>query len=269
MKIINNILVQKDPDTIELRAYLGQVIGFIDKRDFIQLSFIIENYILNEFNIETDIFDFILNDLEIEQIKKILTKFDLLPEKIYFFTTDKDCYTEFYFDNIVVDSLNNLTIGKNSNDDDLNDNHSNHNILNDDDFMEDNRFTPSDIPNIYNKIHQLSPENDLIVMEKIPGFCYEIYDTKGNNLSNQFIEVIDSFKSSESLYLDSYRFASVNLGENNKILIKLGGRIENWLLFERYNGEIKLIEFSNTNTYSLPKDFKYLDSTEVIQNYIR
>jgi len=106
-------------------------------------------------------------------------------------------------------------------------------------------------------------------MEKIPGFCYEIYDTKGNNLSNQFIEVINSFKSSESLYLDSYRFASVNLGENNKILIEPGGRIENWLLFERYNGEIKLIEFSNTNTYSLPKDFKYLDSTEIIQNYIR
>ncbi len=265
MKILNNILIQKTPDIIELRAYLAQFIGRTDKRDFIQLSFDIENYIDNNLTFETDIFDFVLNDIELEKINEVLKEFDILPEKIYFFITDRDSYTELYFENFSLNTLNidNLSIsGKNDTnlyDDDLYD---------DDDFM-DYRFTPTDIPNLYNKIHQLSLENGLIVMEMIPGHCYEIYDNEGNNISNLFIDVIDSLNSSESFNFESHRFASVNLGENNTILIELGGRIENWVLFEKHNGEIKVIEFSNINPYSLPKEFKYLDSSEAIQKYIK
>jgi hypothetical protein len=266
MKIINNILVQKSPDTIELRAYLGQIIRFTDKRDFITLSFEIENYILNEFNFETNIFDFILNDLEIEQIKKILTKFDLFTEKIYFFTTDKDCYTEFYFENIVVDGLNknNPTTGKNSNDDDSNDDDSNHNILNEEDFME-NRFGITDIPNLYSKIHDLSlGENGLMIMEMIPNNCYEIYDFNGVNISNLFLEIIE-----ESFDVECLRISSAFLGENNTILIFLGGRVPSWFVFEKYKDEITLVEFSNNNEENLLQDFKFQDSSELIENYLK
>ena len=125
---------------------------------------------------------------------------------------------------------------------------------------------PTDIPNLYNKIHQLSLENDLIVMEMISGHCYEIYDTKGNNISRFFIE---NLPSSESFHLESHRFASVNLGNNNTILIEFGGRIENWVLFEKHNKEIRVIEISNINAHSLPKHFKFLDSSEAIHEYIK
>ena len=264
MKILNNLLIQKTPDIIELRAYLAQFIGYNDKRDFIQLSFDIENYINKNLTSEIDIFDFILNDIELEKINEVLKEFDILPEKIYFFITDRDSYTELYFENF---SLNILNLDKLSNSGNNEDDFCESDFC-EEDFM-DNRFVPTDIPNLYNKIHQISLENDLIVMEKIPSHCYEIYDTDGNNISYLFMDIIDYLNSSESFYFESHRFSSVNLGENNTILIELGGRIENWVLFEKHNGEIKAKEFSNINPYSLPKDFKYLDSSEVIQKYIK
>ena len=259
MKLFNNILIEKTPDIIEFRAYLAQFIGWNDKRDFIQLSNDIENHINNEVTFDSDMFDFILNDIEFVIIKEVLKKFKILPGKIYFFITDRNDYTELFFENFSPNTLNTEKLSTSRNNDNID------NDLEDDDFM-DYRFMPTDIPNLYNKIHQLSHENDLIVMEMIPGNCYEIYDTKGNNISRLFIE---NLPSSESFHLESYRFASVNLGNNNTILIEFGGRIENWVLFEKHNKEIKVIEFSNINSHSLPKHFKFLDSSEAIHEYIK
>ncbi|MDC1375370.1 hypothetical protein N8294_09355 [Polaribacter sp.] len=83
MKLFNNILIEKTPDIIEFRAYLAQFIGWNDKRDFIQLSNDIENHINNEVTFDSDMFDFILNDIEFVKIKEVLKKFKILPGKIY------------------------------------------------------------------------------------------------------------------------------------------------------------------------------------------
>jgi hypothetical protein len=228
MRLIKNFLVEKKPDSIELRAYLTQFIGFIDKRDFIPLSIEIQEYIETTYELESDIFDFIFNQCDDQVISSVLEKFNIFPEKVYFFLMDRNTYTTFYFDNL---SLNNSDILQFNELEDMNE------PIEDESYEEDYdsqmTFHPSDFPKLYSKVSGLLVGmREILIMELIPDECYEIYDENGSNVTDQLWQLYVEIENSTShKNLECRRFNSVRIGANNELLITTGGRYDNWLYF--------------------------------------
>lgn len=230
MKTIRQFLVEKKPDNLELRAYLAQFVGFTDKRNFIPLSVEISDYIETTYEIESDIFDFIFNLCDDQDLLSILEKFSIIPEKVYFFLKDRNTYTTFYFDKLSLNISDTLQFheleGMNE-------------PIVDESFEEDYdsqmTFLPSDFPKLYGKVSGLLVGmREIFIMELIPNEWYEIYDENGSNITDhlwQLYAKLVNENSNGEKHLECSRFNSVLIGANNELLITTGGRYDNWLNF--------------------------------------
>ena len=89
------------PSELELRGQLYQFCSYDDKRSFVQESYEVANYIESE---GIDLYN--LSELPIDEIKKILKLFKILPKKLYFHESDKfSKYKLTNFDKIIEQSL--------------------------------------------------------------------------------------------------------------------------------------------------------------------
>ena len=89
------------PSEMEIRGYLYQFCNYTGKRAFVQESYEVVNYIESK---GLEIYN--LSELPIDEIKKILTLFKILPKKLYFHESDKfSKYKLTNFDKIIEQSL--------------------------------------------------------------------------------------------------------------------------------------------------------------------
>ena len=72
------------PSELELRGYLYQLCSYIDKRSFVQESYEVANYIESE---GIDLYN--LSEVPIDEITRILKRFEILPKALYIHDSDK------------------------------------------------------------------------------------------------------------------------------------------------------------------------------------
>jgi uncharacterized protein (TIGR02145 family) len=90
---LNKYKIQKiTPGELELKGYLYQLLGFIDKRSFLELAAIISDYMETEgmYDSNGDYYLAFWNvyKLNYEQVKSILLHFNIMPEYLYYFSND-------------------------------------------------------------------------------------------------------------------------------------------------------------------------------------
>ena len=238
MRIINGFLVEKAPDALELRAFLCQFIGITDKRNFISISLEIQEHIDSKYSYDNDIFEFILNKCPEQDITAILEQFEILPKILYYFLTDKDSYTNYFFDNRPTDVPNTIKDNEIECDD-----------LDEQEYYEGNNdeiepLHPIDFPRLYGKVAaKTSGFCELIIMELIPNEWYEIYNGNGVNITYLFWELYEMKSLDSEKHLECNRFNDVKIGADNSLLLSTGGRFNNWLLYKLSPDGIVLLKW--------------------------
>jgi len=89
MKISEYRFIKVKPKELEYKAYLYQLLTFIDKRSFLDLAYEISDYIYEIGISDSHNAFWYVSEISFDQIKSILLKFDILPDYLYYSLNDE------------------------------------------------------------------------------------------------------------------------------------------------------------------------------------
>lgn len=127
-------------------------------------------------------------------------------------------------------------------------------------YFKSDKKVSGHLPTIFRDITAVSLlDTGIIVMEEIKDANYYIYNVNGEDITEQFL-----YPAQERELIECSRIVSVKIGEANKILIKTGGRYENWFLYQYDTNNLNLLDFSiqlDVGFRSAPEDFLERDTS--------
>ena len=222
------------PSELELRGYLYQFCGYTDKREFVEKSYEVVNYIESEGN---DLYN--LSEVPIDEIRGILKQFDILPNALYIHDSDKYAnYDSTDFSKIIAHSL----IEKNKSVIfDLDDIEEYPEGLTVDEIekrkekrriREEKNDLINFLPTFYESLQEINMhEGKILIAYSVDGNIIDIFNETGNKLS------IDEYEKEDEIDIDreSNSFISCKISHDKKsILLHFLDRISCWAIFE-YN----------------------------------
>ena len=221
------------PSELELRGYLSQYCGFIDKRSFLEESAEIVDYI------ESIGFEYYeISKIPFEIVKSIMSKFNILPDCLYFSIIDQFAKYDspdfgITIENAIKDKYKGMFL-------DL-------------DFTIPALPSPEEkdnlieyLPKFYNALQEVELVNGkFLIAYYLGNQLLDIYNKNGIPL---LLDGVDSWR--ESDYFTSCKIAL----DKKSILINFLGRIDSWAIFE-YDNHTFIYknsvdgEFKNKNWY--------------------
>ena len=225
------------PSELELRGYLSQYCGFIDKRSFTEESAEINDYI------ESIGFEYYeISKMPFEIVKSIMSKFNILPDCLYFSIIDQFAkYDSPDFGIIINDYKNRYKI-----EDSL--------LYIESDFLEESSLIDY-LPKFYNTLKEVELANGkFLIAYSVGNQLLDIFNENGNPL---LLDGVDSWR--ESNYITSCEIAL----DKKSILINFLCRNVSWSVFDYANH--KFI-YKNCGSYlsndSKPGDYYLINVIE-------
>ena len=209
------------PSELELRGYLSQYCGFIDKRSFLEESAEIVDYI------ESIGFEYYeISKMPFEIVKSIMSKFNILPKNLYFLTTDQ--FAEYKSPDFITVIDNYLKKRY--------------------EFEVPNYSLIEYLPKFYNTLQEVELANGkFLIAYSVGNQLLDIFNENGNPL---LLDGVDSWR--ESNYITSCEIAL----DKKSILINFLCRNVSWSVFDYDNH--KFI-YKNSGSYlsndSKPGDY--------------
>ena len=236
------------PSELELRGYLSQYCGFIDKRSFLEESAEIVDYIES---IGFEYYD--ISKMPFEIVKLIMTKFNILPDCLYFSIIDQFANYDspdfgITIENAIKDKYKGMFL-------DL-------------DFTIPALPSPEEkdnlieyLPKFYNALQEVELANGkFLIAYSLGNQLLDIYNENGNMLD---LEGVDSMR--ESDYITSCEIAL----DKKSILINFLGRFKSWSVFDYdshkfiYNNASSRLFIDNS-----PPDYYHIDEVDTVLNKI-
>lgn len=235
------------PSELELRGYLSQYCRFIDKRSFLEESAEIVDYIES---IGFEYYD--ISKIPFEIVKSIMSKFNILPECLYFSIIDQFAnYDAPNFGNIINDYKKRYKIEVIEIESDVTEEPNSDN----EDYLIEY------LPKFYNALQEVELANGkFLIAYSVGNQLLDIYNKNGNILD---LDQVDTWR--ESDYITSCEIAL----DKKSILIIFLGREVSWSVFD-YDSH-KFI-YKNCGSYffndSLPGDYYLINEVDTVLNKI-
>jgi uncharacterized protein (TIGR02145 family) len=225
------------PSELELRGYLSQYCQFIDKRSFIEESAEIVDYI------ESIGFEYYeISKIPFEIVKSIMSKFNILPDCLYFSIIDQFANYDSPNFGIIINEYKIEDIEIES------------------DFLEEPNSDNEDylieyLPKFYNALQEVELVNGkFLIAYSVGNQLLDIYNKNGIPL---LLDGVDSWR--ESDYITSCKITL----DKKSILINFLGRVDSWAIFEYDNHTFIYKNSGDGHSESAPSNYYLPEEVDI------
>ena len=248
------------PSELELRGYLYQLCSYIDKRSFVQESYEVANYIESE---GIDLYN--LSEVPIDEITRILKRFEILPKALYINDSDKFANYDLHdFSKIIEQTLienyrsvifdleaypEGLTEDENEKREEK------RRIRIESNIEQEKNDLINFLPTFYETLQEI-PMHDgkIFIAYSVGGNIIDIFSETGKKL------LIDEFEKENEIdtWRESNSFTSCKISYDKKsILLDFLGRNPSWIIFEYKNHSFSYLRSDSSFFKDNSPDYYY------------
>jgi hypothetical protein len=249
------------PSEMEIRGYLHQLCDYTDKRAFVQESYEVVNYIESK---GLEIYN--LSEVPIDEIKKILKLFKILPKTLFFHESDKfSKYKSPNFDKIIEHSLIQkyssvfLSLDEldeypeNLTEDQIEKRKEKRRIRIKNEIEEEKKDLINFLPIFYESLQEVKMhEGKILIAYSICGNIIDIFSETGKKL------IINDFEKEDEIdiWRESNSFKSYKISDDKKsILVNFLGRLPSWIIFEYRDKTFHLLKSNSIFGDNCPSNY--------------